>query len=105
MPGTPRDLPEPSGPIPTLAKGLFQDTLPLGLTLDPSEKQVLKALDGNGGLSLAEVAQLTGASDGREWMREFVAKLVGCGLDVIVCGEEEDGNPSFRLRRKLAPTP
>jgi hypothetical protein len=74
-------------------------TMPLGFALEERERTVLNALGQKRQMSAAEVAALLGVDDPVEWMEKLMEKLGHHGLDVVVPGTSDDGQPSYKLRR------
>lgn len=69
-------------------------TMPVGFNLADSERVVLDALS-RGELSGGDVARLTGAENGHQYMGKLLDKLAGHGLDLV---EMHDG--VYRLRSR-----
>jgi hypothetical protein len=74
-------------------------TMPLGLQLTQSERDVLDALGRAPVLSADQVGRIAGASDPVSWMDRFVRKLGELGLDLVVPGVDRAGEPTYALRR------
>lgn len=74
-------------------------TMPLGLQLTQSERDVLDALGRAPLLTADEVGRIAGASDPVSWMDRFVRKLAELGLDLVVPGMGRTGEPTYALRR------
>jgi hypothetical protein len=85
-------------PTPTIAT-LVGRTMPLGLQLSDTEREVLNALGRATSLTAREIGAIAKASDPLVWMEAFLHKLAGIGLDVVAPGEDRDGEPTYLLRR------
>jgi hypothetical protein len=83
---------------PTFAS-LVGKTMPLGLQLTETEREVLNALGRVPSLTAREISQLAGAEDAVAWMEQFQRKLAGIGLDLVAPGDDRDGEPTYVLRR------
>jgi hypothetical protein len=102
-------IPEPVDhrPAPIIAKAAKKaetfaqtasKTMPLGLNLDEDERAVLNALGQRDLLTAAEIGELIAAeTDPMEWMSALMDKLGGCGLELVVPGEDKDGEPTYIL--------
>jgi hypothetical protein len=78
---------------------LVGKTMPLGLQLSDTEREVLNALGRVPSLTAREIGKLAGADDPVAWMEQFQRKLAGIGLDLVVPGDDRDGEPTYVLRR------
>jgi hypothetical protein len=85
-------------PTPTIA-ALVGKTMPLGLQLSDSEREVLNALGRAASLSAREIAAIAKTGDAVAWMEAFMRKLAGTGLDIVTPGDDADGEPTWVLRR------
>ena len=85
-------------PTPTIAT-LVGKTMPLGLQLSDSEREVLNALGRAASLTAREIAAIAKTGDALAWMEAFTRKLAGIGLDVVAPGDDVDGEPTWILRR------
>ena len=74
-------------------------TMPVGFNLSKVEREVLEKVGQARRISAPEVASITGVANGIEWMEQFMAKLAGYGLDLIVLSGKVDGNATFSLRQ------
>jgi hypothetical protein len=74
-------------------------TMPLGLQLTQSERDVLDALGRAPALTAEEIARIVGASDPVPWMERFLVKLTELGLDLVAAGTARTGEPTYTLRR------
>ncbi len=88
----------PAAAPPTIAT-LVGRTMPLGLQLSDSEREVLNALGRARALSAREIGQIAEASDPLAWMEQFLRKLAAIGLDIVSPGDDIDGEPTYVLRR------
>jgi len=74
-------------------------TMPLGLQLTQSERDVLNALGRAPALTADEIGRIVGASDPVPWMERFQMKLSELGLDLVATGTARTGEPTYVLRR------
>jgi hypothetical protein len=74
-------------------------TMPLGLQLTQSEREVLNALGRAPALTADEIGRIVGASDPVPWMERFQTKLSELGLDLVASGTARTGEPTYVLRR------
>jgi hypothetical protein len=87
-----------TAPTPTIAT-LVGKTMPLGLQLSDSEREVLNALARAPSLTAREIAAIAKTGDALAWMEAFMRKLAGIGLDLVAPGDDADGEPTYVLRR------
>jgi hypothetical protein len=74
-------------------------TMPLGLQLTQSERDVLDALGRAPALTADEIGRIVGASEPVPWMERFLVKLSELGLDMVATGTARTGEPTYVLRR------
>ncbi len=75
-------------------------TMPLGFTLEDSERRVLNELGKQNSMSAAEIGTLLGlAEEPMVWMSKFMDKLAEFGLDLVAPGDDRDGEPTYILTR------
>lgn len=103
-------LPPPGAPVtstltatapaatPTIAN-LAGKTMPLGLQLTDSEREVLNALGRAPSLTAGQIAEIAKTPDALAWMEAFLRKLAALGLDLVAPGDDRDGEPTYLLRR------
>ena len=73
--------------------------MPLGFRLSEEERNVLNGLGEADSLSARQIGDLTGVADPVTWMEALIIKLTERGLDLVVPGNDLDGEPTYRLRR------
>ncbi|HEU5060686.1 MAG TPA: hypothetical protein VFU21_29345, partial [Kofleriaceae bacterium] len=78
---------------------LVGKTMPLGLQLSDAEREVLNALGRARSLAAREIAAIARVEDAPAWMEQFLGKLSSIGLDVVIPGDDRDGEPTWILRR------
>ncbi len=74
-------------------------TMPLGFRLSDPERDVLNALGKGGPLTASKIMEIAKVQNVIEWMDELMTKLSSQGLDLIVPGDDVDGEPTYLLRR------
>ncbi len=73
--------------------------MPLGFRLTELERNVLNALGKSEALTASQVGRLAQVEDAIGWMERFLSKLAEYGLDLIMPGQDRDGEPTYILRR------
>jgi hypothetical protein len=94
--------PEQVAPLARPSKSLANlvgRTMPLGFRLSQTERDVLNALGRRPELTASEVAQIAGVANGITWMETLIGKLAEHGLDLVHCGEDQNNQPTYTLRR------
>ncbi|MCP4447595.1 MAG: hypothetical protein GY811_19990 [Myxococcales bacterium] len=75
-------------------------TMPLGFTLEYSERRLLNELGKRDNMSATEIGTLLGlAEEPMAWMSRFMDKLAEFGLDLVTPGDDRDGEPTYVLSR------
>ncbi len=74
-------------------------TMPIGLTLDESERLVLNELGKHPFVTANAIGHLLRATEPMEWMSRFMDKLAEFGLDLVSPGTDQDGEPTYKLIR------
>jgi hypothetical protein len=72
-------------------------TVPSHFEISPHERDVLNALGDKGMLTAAAIGALVGTVDPIAWMEQLMRKLVEYGLDIVVPGATQGGEPTYRL--------
>ena len=90
--------PSSSGAAPNFASTVGH-TMPLGFRLSGAERDVLNALGKKDALRASEVAAIAGVPNGIEWMEQLMSKLSEHGIDLIMPGDDAQGEPTYVLRR------
>jgi hypothetical protein len=99
-PPPPRTGTQPAARAPHMTfVSLVGRTMPLGLQLTQSERDVLEALGRTPALTAEEIARIVGESDPVPWMERFLLKLTELGLDLVASGTARSGEPTYTLRR------
>lgn len=97
----PRPVAGPNASNAGLSK-LVARTMPLGLQLSSVERDVLNALGEAPFLTASQVAQMAGVAgvdDALTWMDQLMSKLASHGIDLIAPGNDQNGEPTYVLRR------
>ena len=76
---------------------LVDRVVPQDFHVDARERRVLNAL-GEGELTARAIGQLLDVSDAVAFMEELTRKLESYNVDLVVPGEPEGGEPTYRLR-------
>ena len=75
-------------------------TMPLGFTLEPTERRLLNELGKRKCMSATEIGTLLGlGEEPMVWMSRFMDKLAELGLDLVAPGDDLDGEPTYILSR------
>ena len=74
-------------------------TMPIGLTLDNSERLILNELGKHPVLTASAIGRLLNSQEPMEWMSCFMDKLAEFGLDLVSPAADEDGEPTYMLIR------
>ncbi len=75
-------------------------TMPLGFSLEDSERHVLNELGKRNCMTAGEIGSFLGlSSDPMVWMSRFMDKLAEFGLDLVTPGDDRDGEPTYKLSR------
>jgi hypothetical protein len=99
-PPPPRTGTQPAARAPHMTfVSLVGRTMPLGLQLTQSERDVLEALGRAPTLTADDIARIVGDSDPVPWMERFLVKLTELGLDLVAPGTARTGEPTYTLRR------
>ncbi len=94
----PREVTGPQESNAGLSK-LVARTMPLGLQLSAVERDVLNALGEAPFLTARQVSEIAGVNDAMTWMEQLMSKLALHGIDLIAPGNDQNGEPTYVLRR------
>ena len=78
---------------------LVGHTMPLGFRLSPLERDVLNALGKTDRLRASEIARIARVENAIQWMEDLMTKLAHHGLDLVIPGDDAQGEPTYVLRR------
>ena len=80
---------------------LVGKTMPIGLRLSETERNVLNSLSQVKRLQASRIGELVGTTEPIAWMDALCAKLSAAGLDLVTRSDESGGEPAYVLREDL----